>query len=101
MGADHQGRHGVADHSEKGGAVSLSMTKLVWKHFNEGGNVKLALLCLADYANPDGVSWPSMSTIALRLACSESQARRAVHRLLGLGVVVTGCVNPRNTGGVG
>jgi len=63
------------------------MTKLVWKHFNEGGNVKLALLCLADYANPDGVSWPSMSTIALRLACSESQARRAVHRLLGLGVV--------------
>jgi hypothetical protein len=60
---------------------------LVWKHFNDGGNVKLALLCLAEYADADGVCWPSMSTIALRLACSESHARTAVHRLLAIGVV--------------
>jgi hypothetical protein len=68
--------------------MSLAVSKQVWEHFNEeGGNVKLALLCLADHADDEGNAYPSMARIARKLACSESQARRAVHRLIDLGVL--------------
>jgi len=67
--------------------VSIYVMNAVWEGFNEGGNLKLALLCLADYADDKGVAWPSMSKIARHLACSESQARRTVHRLVNIGCV--------------
>lgn len=67
--------------------MSLRITKLVWDQLKEGGNVKLALLCLADYADDNGICWPSMSAIARRLCRSESQTRRAVHQLIDAGIV--------------
>lgn len=60
----------------------------VLDHFTQGGTRKLALLCLADYADDAGGNcYPSMRTIAKRCCCSESQARRHVHALIKAGYI--------------
>lgn len=60
----------------------------VLDHFPEGGTRKLALICLADYADDGGgTCYPSIRTIARRCCCSESQARRHVHALIESGYV--------------
>jgi hypothetical protein len=69
--------------------MSVRLCNLVWKNFHlEGGNLKLALMALADYANDvNGKIFPSVVTFAAKIACSESAARRALHRLIDLNVV--------------
>ena len=60
----------------------------VFQHFPEGGTRKLTLLCLSDHANDAGSNcYPSIASIAKRICCSESQARRNVHALIEAGYV--------------
>lgn len=69
--------------------MSWRVCKAVWDCFHvEGGNVKLVLVAMADYAEHDGGSIrPSLATLATKVACSVDQARRTLRRLEQLGVV--------------
>ncbi len=48
---------------------------------------KFVLVCLADYANPDGHCWPSQRAIAGRTGYSERAVRAAAARLEGIGLI--------------
>jgi len=81
---------GCAGHAgtQKGERVSVRVVAAVLNHFPEGGTRKLALICLADFADDSGgTCYPSMRTIARRCSCSEAQARRHVHALMNSGHV--------------
>ncbi len=68
--------------------MSVKVSQAVWANFREGGNLKLTLLALADWADESGDKiYPSMSTIAAKVCCSEDQARRMVHALIKRGLV--------------
>ena len=68
--------------------MSISLMAEVWRRYPRGGSEKLVLLALADWANDDGGSlYPSMSKIARKTCCSESQARRHVHSLVERGLL--------------
>jgi hypothetical protein len=69
--------------------MSVRTCNLVWKLFQvQGGHLKLAMLALADYADDKGGRiFPSVVTLAGKIACSESAARRAVHKLIQLRAV--------------
>ncbi|RDH41618.1 DnaT-like ssDNA-binding domain-containing protein [Zooshikella ganghwensis] len=43
--------------------------------------IKLVLLALADQSDDEGVSWPSMNTIAKKASCSVNTARRHIRQL--------------------
>ena len=58
------------------------MTSLVWENYRKGGNHKLVLLAMADFANPDGGNIrPSLRTLAKKVCCSVDQTRRIVRYL--------------------
>jgi len=42
--------------------MSIEHMTLVWKHSKKGGTALLLLLAIADFANDDGVAWPSLAT---------------------------------------
>lgn len=68
--------------------MSVRAAELVWAHFPDGGNRKLIMLALADYANDDGQKiHPSIATLAAKVCCSEAQARRTLHALIDAGYV--------------
>jgi hypothetical protein len=68
--------------------MSIRMMSLVWTNFGIGGTAKLAMLALADYSNDDGENiYPSIRTLAKKMSCSESQARRTLHSLIDDGYV--------------
>lgn len=50
--------------------MSVEATNAVWKHSTMKGNRKLVLLALADYANDDWKSWPSVETLARKCGTS-------------------------------
>lgn len=60
--------------------MSIKYMVAVWRSYIPSSGAKMVLLKLADNANDEGVSWPSISTIAEQ--CSMSV--RAVHRHLAL-----------------
>ncbi len=69
--------------------MSFELVAAVLDHFPIGGSRKLAFVCLADRANPDGGNcWPSIGEIAKRMRCTDSQARRHVHALIESGYVI-------------
>jgi len=63
--------------------MSVKMTARVWAIEDE--ELKdarlLTLLSLADYANSDDLSWPSVPTLAKRTRISERQIQRSIHWL--------------------
>lgn len=69
--------------------MSIRCIEAVWRgSYRRGGNHRLALLALADFARDDGSEIrPSMATLAERMCCSTKQARRVVHDLLDDGVI--------------
>jgi hypothetical protein len=68
--------------------MSIKVSRAVWEHFREGGNLKLTMLALADWSDDDGGRiYPSMASIAVKVCCSQAQARRTVHALIARGVV--------------
>jgi hypothetical protein len=70
--------------------MSVRVASLVWRHYRKGGNHKLILLALADYANDQGGSIrPSLSTLAAKVGCSPDQTRRVLRELELVGLIET------------
>ncbi len=68
--------------------MSWRACKRVWDSFRPGGALKLTLLALADYGDPNGDRiYPSMQALAAKVGMSEAQARRYVGRLVRMGAI--------------
>jgi len=63
----------------------------IFENYRGNATKKLILLTLADFANQDGVCWPSMTTIAKRANIDERTARRLIRELESEGAVATDC----------
>lgn len=65
--------------------------ELVWSAFPGSGSELLAMLVMANWSDDQGGNlFPSIAKVAERIRCSESQARRVLHRLIDggwLGVI--------------
>lgn len=59
----------------------------VWAHSPYRGEALLLHLALADFANDDGVCFPSQRTLARKARCSENYVRVAVRRMVADGLV--------------
>ncbi|MDD5177369.1 MAG: helix-turn-helix domain-containing protein [Sterolibacterium sp.] len=51
--------------------MAIRTMSRVWDHSNLGGTELLLLLAIADFANDDGVAWPSVGTLAKKIRMSE------------------------------
>ena len=61
--------------------MSIKITSWVWKNGPTDQGELLVLLALADFANEDGVCWPSMASIATKARLTERGAQKIVRRL--------------------
>lgn len=61
--------------------MSIDVMTLVWKFAPYEGNTLLTLLALADWSNDDGVSWPSLDTLAKKCRQSKRNVMRCLDRL--------------------
>lgn len=65
--------------------MSIRAIQAVWDRTRAGGSMRLLLLALADFADEDGYSWPSIETLAQRAGRSERQVRRLIGIAIELG----------------
>ena len=61
--------------------MSIKVMIHVWEKSRHEGTELLAALALADWANDDGVCWPTICRIAQRTRVSERQATNVIHAL--------------------
>lgn len=61
--------------------MSISAINAVWKLATLPGVEKSVLLALADYANADGMCWPSVATLARKCGWSERTVQESVRKL--------------------
>jgi len=67
--------------------MSVRMMTLIWDTLDLSPVDKLALLALADWANDDGVAWPSISQIAKKTGCGERTVQRAFRKAEEMGIL--------------
>lgn len=68
--------------------MNQSAINQAWKNPNIRNPVdKLIMLCMAGYADEDGVCWPSRELIASRCGIDTSTVRRALNRLIAAGYI--------------
>lgn len=67
--------------------MSIAIMSAVWEHSKQASGNLLLLLALADYANAEGVCWPSVTTLAKRARVSERHVRRMLRELEEAGEV--------------
>jgi len=60
---------------------------VVWASSPYRGEALLLHLALADFANDEGVCWPSQRTLAKKARCSENYVRVAIKRMITDGLV--------------
>lgn len=60
---------------------------LVWERAPYSSGSLLVLLALADWSNEDGISWPSMETLATKTRIERRSAQRIVRQLAGDGYI--------------
>jgi hypothetical protein len=65
--------------------VSIRAIQAVWDRSSVGGSMRLLLLALADFADEDGYSWPSVETLSKRTARSERHVRRLITLAIAAG----------------
>lgn len=65
--------------------MSLEATRAAWELQCRSAATKVVLLCLADYANAEGVAWPSLATIGVRCHMTAKQAASHVKALVAVG----------------
>ena len=65
--------------------MSVRLTQNIWQHSRAHGTALVVLLAIADYANADGLAWPSTSVLAARARLSERQTRRCLATLVEMG----------------
>lgn len=61
--------------------MSIAVMTQVWDTSKEKGTALLLLLALADFANAEGIAWPSIETLAQRARISERQTQYIIHSL--------------------
>jgi len=54
----------------------------VWEHSQQSSGALLVLLAIADFANDDGVAFPSIGTLARKARLSERQVQRVIGELV-------------------
>lgn len=67
--------------------MSIDCSSRTWRESKHHGAALLALLCLADHANDDGVCWPSVKRVAERARVIERHGKRLVLQLVESGEV--------------
>jgi hypothetical protein len=68
--------------------MSFKATGIAWAANLPDRNVKLCALVMADRCNDDGVDLhPSVGYVAKRMSCSDRTAQRALHQLIGMGLL--------------
>lgn len=65
--------------------MSIKRMAEVWENSAHKAGALLVLLALADFANDQGVCWPSFATLARKARISERQAKRIVAQLVKSG----------------
>ena len=63
--------------------MSIELMTRVWKFSSHRGTSLLLLLSLADYANDEGICWPSITTLAHKCRLSPRQTQRLIQKLVG------------------
>ena len=61
--------------------MSIKLMSYVWDIPTFKGSQKLIMLCLADFANDDGYSWPKHETIARKCGVSVSTVKSTLQKL--------------------
>lgn len=57
--------------------MSIALMAAAWKS-TLPMTEKMVLLCLADFANDEGVCWPAVGTIAAKCSCSDRTVQKAI-----------------------
>ncbi|CAG8998073.1 MAG: hypothetical protein CENE_00004 [Candidatus Celerinatantimonas neptuna] len=65
--------------------MSIKLMTQVWDASTFKGNTKLVMLCLADFANDEGLCWPSIATIAKKCSVSSSTVKAQIRDLIRAG----------------
>ena len=65
--------------------MSIKIMSQVWETGPSKQSHLLVMLALSDYANDEGICWPSMSSIAQKARITERGARKIVRELEALG----------------
>ena len=61
--------------------MSIRIMSAVWEKAPVDGGSLLVLLAMADFANDNGICWPSVPTLALKSRLSERQVQRVLRDL--------------------
>lgn len=89
---------------ETGFSMSIAVMNHVWNNSPQAGGSLVLLLKLADWANDEGICYPSMAKLAKKSRMSERQARRIVRLLVAAGEIsieqVGGRIEGRNLANV-
>jgi len=69
--------------------MSRAFTLAIWEDDTiQNASERLLLLALADFADDDGVCWPSIATLARRACISTGHTRRLITRLIADGRII-------------
>lgn len=74
-------------HQDGGQPMSIKVMSTIWEGAEARGSELLILLALADFANDDGVSWPSVATLAAKARVSERQTHEVIGNLVARGLL--------------
>lgn len=69
--------------------MSITVATRVWRHSPQRGTMKLLLLAFAEFANDDGICWPSVTRLASYINETERNTRLLIRRLVNEGELVT------------
>ncbi len=67
--------------------MSIKLMSQAWEQSDVGGSELLLLLALADFANDEGVCWPSTPQLAKKIRLSDRQTQRLIDKLANDGYV--------------
>lgn len=65
--------------------MSIKLMSAIWHNGPSSQTERFVMLALADYANDDGVCWPSVTAIAEKTCITERSVRRIMRRLCECG----------------
>jgi hypothetical protein len=75
--------------------MSIRLMTYIWDSGPENQSERFVLLALADFANDEGICWPSIPTVANRTCLHARSVRRIIRRLEAAGWI---SIEPRDSG---
>jgi len=67
--------------------MSLSVMKWVWENSSTKGSERLVILALVDFADDEGVCWPSIATVAKKANLDGRYVKRILKKLVSDGII--------------